>query len=186
MAFATSRAAERPWHHPAVRCFLAAATIMLACAAGAHAHVGGSHTGFHSRVSVIEPFLPGLLIQVLGGHERLSVTNLTEKRVAIFDGRGRQLVRIDPDETEVWHEPRIGSTEEPPEEEGLVRNWQIRGSADGAPFVIRGFLGYRPPEGAAAETVDDDLPTWVLVVAGGAGAFVLAAALAVPLLRRGG
>src|SRR5687767_6943698 len=100
---------------------LAVPVLMLACAAGAHAHGGGSHTGFQSRVSVIEPFVPGLVIQVLGGHERLSVANLTEKQVVIFDGRGGQLVRIDAGETEVWREPRIGSTEEPPEEERLVR-----------------------------------------------------------------
>jgi hypothetical protein len=172
-----------------MRRLLAVPVLVLACAAGAHAHGGGSHTGFQSRVSVIEPFLPGLVIQVLGGHERLSVANLTEKQVVIFDRRGRQLVRIEPGQTEVWSDPRIGSSEEPPEEERLVRNWQIRGSAQGDPFVIRGFLGYRPPEGAAdgaaPESADDGVPTWALVVAGGAGAFALAAALALPRLRRG-
>jgi hypothetical protein len=157
----------------------------LACAAGAHAHGGGQHTGFASQVSVIDPFLPGLLAQVLGGHERLSVTNLTDRTVVILDDRGEALVRIPPGETEVWAEPRIGATEEPPEEEGLVRNWRIPGTAGGEPFEILGFLGYRPPP-AAAGVDGGGLPTWAVVLAGAAGALVVAAAVAVPLVRRRG
>jgi hypothetical protein len=155
----------------------------LACATGAFAHGGDSHLGFASQVSVIEPFLPGLLVSVLGGHERLSVTNLTDETVVILDDREEPLVRISPGETEVWAEPRIGTTEEPPEEEGLVRNWRIPGTADGEPFAIRGFLGYRPPPGAA-EGNGGGLPTWAIVLAGVAGALVVAAAIAAPLLRR--
>jgi hypothetical protein len=170
-----------------VRPLLVVLALSLACAAGAHAHGGGEHTGFQARVSTIEPFIPGLLVTVLGGHEQLSVTNLTDNRVVILDEQGEPLVRVPSGETEVWDEPRIGATEEPPEREGLVRNWRIRGTADGEPFEIVGFLGYRPPpQEAAAESADDGLPTWALVLAGAGGAFVLAAALAVPLIRRGG
>jgi hypothetical protein len=165
---------------------LAALLLALGCAGSASAHPVGPHTGFQARVSVIEPFIPGLLVTVLGGHEQVSCTNLTDKRVIILDEQGEPLVRVPPGQTQVWDEPRIGATEEPPEEEGLVRNWRIRGTADGEPFEIVGFLGYRPPpHEAAAESADDGLPTWALVLAGAGGAFVLAAALAVPLRRRG-
>jgi hypothetical protein len=169
----------------AFTCGLAVAALLAA--ALAHAHGGGAHTGFQAAVSYIEPAHPGLLVRVLGGHERLSVANLTDKDVVILDERGQPFVRLAAGRTEVWAEPRIGATEEPPEREGLVRNWEIRGTADGEPFTIVGFLGYRAPtEEAAAEMAGEGLPTWAVVVAGAAGAVVLAAALAVPLLRRSG
>jgi hypothetical protein len=130
---------------------LAAASATLTYAGSAWGHEGGPHAGFASRVSVIEPFLPGLLIHVVGGHERLSLANLTDKKIVILDDRGKPLVRIGPGKTETWTEPRVGATEEPPEEEGLVRNWRIEGTADGEPFEILGFLGYRPPAGSTEE-----------------------------------
>jgi hypothetical protein len=163
---------------------LLAALLALACATGAHAHGGGGHSGFAARVSTIEPFLPGLLVTVLGGHERLSVTNLTEKDVVILDDRAQPLVRIAPGKTEVWEEPRIGATEEPPEREGLVRKWSIRGTADGEPFEIVGFLGYRPPAGEPGQERGSGLPAWAIALAGAAGALVLAAAIVLPLRRR--
>jgi hypothetical protein len=171
-----------------VRVWLVGAAVALVWAGDAWAHGGGAHTGFQARVSVIEPFIPGLLVTVLGGHERLSVTNLTEKQVVILDDRGGPFVRVTPGETEVWDEPRIGAMEEPPEEEGLVRNWQIPGTADGEPFAIRGFLGYRPPPPPepAAESPGSGLPTWAVVLAGVAGALVIGAAVAIPLARREG
>jgi hypothetical protein len=148
------------------------------------AHDGGTHTGFASKVSTIEPFLPGLIVQVVGGHERLSVANLTGKDVVILDGEGRPLVRIPPGETKVWTEPRVGATEEPPEREGLVRNWRIEGTADGEPFEIVGFLGYRPPAGEPAKDDGSGLPAWAIALAAAGGTLVLVAALALPLLRR--
>jgi hypothetical protein len=165
----------------AFTCGLAVAALLAA--APVHAHGGGAHTGFQARVSTIEPFLPGLLVQVLGGHERLSVTNLTEKQVVILDDGGEPFLRIAPGETEVWDEPRIGATEDPPERDGLVRNWRIRGTADGVPFEIVGFLGYRPPPGGPVKEDGSGLPAWAIVLAAAAGAVVLAAAT-VPLLRR--
>jgi hypothetical protein len=160
---------------------LAAVSAALVCAGSAQAHEGGPHSGFASRVSVIEPFIPGLLVQVVGGHEGLSVANLTDKTIVILDERGKPLVRIGPGRTEVWTEPRVGATEEPPAEEGLVRNWRIRGTADGEPFQIRGFLGYRPPAGST----DDDgggLIAYAIVLAVGA---LAVGALVALRLRRG-
>jgi hypothetical protein len=163
-----------------MRALVVVTVLSLAGAAGAHAHEGGPHTGFAARVSVIEPFLPGLLVQVTGGHERLSVANLTDKTVVILDDRGRPFVRIPPGKTRVWAEPRIGATEEPPEKEGLVRNWRIRGTADGEPFQMRGFLGYRP-EGRQNDD-SGGLAAFAIVLA--AGLLTLGALVAVRLSRR--
>jgi hypothetical protein len=154
----------------------------LVTGGSAGAHETGSHTGFLSTVSYIEPPLPGLLVRVIGGHERLSVANLTEKNVIILDGQGGPLVRIAPHRTEVWSEPRVGSEDAPPEQEGFVRNWHIRGTADGEPFAIVGFLGYRPPPGTSRG--NGGLPTWAVVLLGAGGALVLVGALAVPFLLR--
>jgi hypothetical protein len=154
---------------------LGASAVAVACAGAASAHEGGAHTGFAARVSVIEPFLPGLIVTVVGGHERLSVSNLTDKRIVILGDRGEPFVRIGPGKTEVWTEPRIGANAEPPEEEGLVRNWRIRATADGEPFRIDGFLGYRPPPGAGAEEDGDEgFGLAALAVFGGIGVLLLA------------
>ncbi len=161
---------------------LAASLAALALAAGASAHPTGTHVGFVSTVSGIEPQLPGLLVTVIGGHERLSVRNLTQKRVVVLDESDRPAVELAPGESGSWSDPRIGSSEPPPDEEGLVRRWRIRGTADGEPFEIAGFLGYRPPPAAEGA----GLPAWAVVLAGGAGALALAAALALPLRRREG
>jgi hypothetical protein len=147
------------------------------------AHETGTHLGFISTVSTIEPPLHGLLVRVIGGHEHVSVTNLTDKSIVIFDAEGDPLVRIAPRETEVWREPRVGATDEPPEREGLVRNWRISGTSDGEAFEILGFLGYRPPPGGPVEEDGSGLPAWAIVLVVAAGALVLAAA-SVPLLRR--
>jgi hypothetical protein len=154
-------------------------TLVLA-ASSARAHATGSHAGFQSTVSYVEPQLPGLLVRVLGGHERLSVRNWTRKEIVILDERGRPIVRLAPGESRAWIEPRIGSAGPPPDRERLVRNWRIRGRADGRPFAIVGFLGYRP---LSSDTDADDVPAWVVVVAVGTGVLA-AAALALPVLRR--
>ena len=160
---------------------LVAAALLTATAA--RAHPTGPHTGFQSTVSYIEPQLPGLLVRVLGGHVQLSVENLTQKNVVILDERGQPVVRIPPGRTRIWNEPRIGSAEPPPERGGLVRNWRIEGTADGRPFAIVGFLGYRPP---ASESKDDGVPMWAIVFGAGATVLIVAAALALPFWRREG
>jgi hypothetical protein len=148
------------------------------------AHPTGSHTGFVSTVSGIEPPQLGLLVQVLGGHERLSVHNLTRKTVVIFDADGGEALRLAPGDSGSVADPRIGSTGPPPDEGEFVRNWRIPGEADGEPFEIAGFLGYRAP--GARDESDGGLPRWAIVLAAAGGAIVLAAALALPLLRREG
>jgi len=168
-----------------VRPLFAVLALSLTCTAGAHAHGGGAHTGFVSTVSGIEPPQLGLLVQVLGGHERLSLRNLTQKTVVVLDEDGVEALRLAPGESGSVADPRIGSTGPPPEEGEFVRNWRIPGEADGAPFEIVGFLGYRPPPGAQDES-DSGLPVWAIVLAAAGGALVVAAALALPLRRREG
>ena len=150
--------------------------VALACGAEARAHTGGSHTGFVATVSGIEPPQLGLLVRVLGGHERLSVQNLTRTTVR-FEEAG---IVLAPGESAAWPEPRIAPSE-PPRREGLILRWRIPGSADGEPFAIVGFLGYAGPL-----EQDEGLPRWAIALAGAAGAGMVAAALALPLRRREG
>ena len=162
---------------------LAALVAALLAAPIGHAHPTGSHTGFVSTVSRIEPPQLGLLVRVLGGHEELSVRNLTRKTVVIFDQDGDEALRLAPGRSGSVADPRIGSTGPPPQEGEFVRDWRIPGEADGQPFEIVGFLGYRAPAGTQDET-DSGLPRWAIVLAAAGGAVVLAGALALPLLRR--
>jgi hypothetical protein len=166
----------------AVAAVAVALALLLGPTTAALAHGTGAHAGFVSVVSTIDPPLPGLLVRVIGGHEQLSVTNLTGKSIVIFDAQNQPLVRVAPGETEVWREPRVGATQEPPQREGLVRNWRIRGTADDEPFVIVGFLGYRPPPGAADE--DEGVPGWAVALLVAGGLVVLTASAAAPLLLR--
>lgn len=160
--------------------------IVLACAASASAHPTGTYSGFVSTVSGIEPPQPGLLVAVLGGHERLSVRNLTQKTVVVFDEHDRQVARLAPGQAGSWADPRISHTGPPPEREGLVKEWRIPGEADGEAIAIVGFLGYRPPPDVTAPEEDNALPTGALALAIAGGALVLAAVLALPLRRRKG
>jgi hypothetical protein len=155
----------------------------LATGGPAAAHGTGSHTGFVSTVSGIHPPQPGLIVSVYGGHEQLSIRNLTRGSVAILGENGEPVLRLEPGKAGALADPRIGSTGPPPEEGEFVKDWRIAGTADGTPFEIVGFLGYRPPPGATAGG-DDGLPGWAIAVAVVGGTLVLGAALALPLWLR--
>ena len=167
------------------RSLLALLLVALLVTPIGYAHPTGSHTGFVSTVSGIEPPQLGLLVQVLGGHERLSLRNLTRKTVVIFDEDGGEELRLAPGDSGSVADPRVGSTGPPPDEGEFVRNWRIPGEAGGEAFEIAGFLGYRAPPGAQDES-GGGLPRWAIVLAAAGGAIVLAGALALPLLRREG
>jgi hypothetical protein len=109
--------------------------------------------GFVSTVSYVEPQVPGLLIRVIGGHERLSMRNLTQKPIVIFGADGRPTLRLEPGDAGAVADARIGATGPPPDQgEGeFVKNWRIAGEAGGEPFAIVGFLGYRGAERAEQE-----------------------------------
>jgi hypothetical protein len=165
---------------------LLAALALLSAGAG-HAHTTGIHTGFVATISGVDPPLPGLLVRVVAGHERLSVQNWTEKTVVLFDEQGAVAARLAPGEGRAWADPRIGWEGPPPEGETRLRNWRIEGEADGERFAIEGFLGYRPP--AAATDIprgDSGWPAWATVAVVVGGGLLAAVALALPLARRKG
>jgi hypothetical protein len=163
-----------------VRALVAATALALVCAANGHAHGGGSHTGFVATVSYVEPPQLGLLVRVLGGHERLSISNLTQETVEILGEDGQPALRLAPGESGAIADPRVGSTGPPPSSGEFVKDWRIPGRADGEPFQIVGFLGYR-----SAQPAEDEggwpVPAWAIALVGGVA---VAAALALPLLVR--
>ena len=168
---------------------LAAVLLALLAAGAAHAHTTGIHTGFVSTVSGIDPPLPGLLVRVIAGHERLSVQNWTEKTIVVYDEHGGVAARLAPGEGHAWADPRIDWEGPPPEGETRLRDWRMEGEADGERFAIAGFLGYRPPEAAAEEDVAVGGAWWrgwatAAVLVG--GVVLAAVALALPLVRRKG
>jgi len=150
-----------------------ALVFALACAvvAEAGAHGTGGHTGFVATVSYVEPPLPGLVVRVIGGHERISVQNLTRETVVLFAADGTVAARLARGEAAQWADRRVGATGPPPDRGEFVRNWRIRGEADGRPFAIHGFLGYRPPPRAE----DESFLRWSAAVAGVVGVAALAA-----------
>jgi hypothetical protein len=173
----------------------ALATLVLPSVAAAHGT--GHQAGFISTVSSIQPPVPGLFLSVVGRDQLLSVRNWSGKPVVLLDGNGHSFLRFAANRVErrqgqrwrtvkvgtsyAWHEPRIHTTGPPPKTDGLVRNWQIRGSADGKAFVIDGFLGYRAPAG----TSDGNGAQWAVPVAVAAGAIALAALALTHRRRRG-
>lgn len=168
-----------------MRTFLATVVLVLACTAVAEAHDGGRHTGFVATVSGIEPQLPGLLVSVAGSHERLAFRNLTSKRVVLFGEDGKPSLRLAPGRSGSVSDARIGSAGPPPVRGEFVKDWRIPGTADGEPFEIVGFLGYRPPPGAEHDG-GVGLPAWGVALAAGMGALVVVTALALPRRRRKG
>ena len=171
-----------------MRRVLATVLLALLAAGAAHAHTTGIHTGFVSTVSGIDPPLPGLLVRVVAGHERLSVQNWTERTVVLYDEDGGVAARLAPGEGHAWADPRIDWEGPPPGGETRLRDWRIEGEADGERFAIAGFLGYRPPEAAAEEEAAGGAgwPGWATAAVLVGGGVLAAVALALPLVRRKG
>jgi len=173
-----------------MRRVLATVLLALLAAGAAHAHTTGIHTGFVSTVSGVDPPLPGLLVRVVAGHERLSVQNWTQKTVVLYDEDGGVAARLAPGEGHAWPDPRIDWEGPPPEGETRLRDWRIEGEADGELFAIVGFLGYRPPEAAAerdeAPAAGSGWPGWATAAVVVGGGILAAVALALPLVRRKG
>ena len=156
--------------------------LSLAVSGAASAH-GTHYEGYVSVVERIVPMHPGLLVDVVGRNERIAVRNLTRSNVVFFDANGKRIVTIAPGDAGTWHEPRIHEAGPPPEQSGLIRRWQLRGAADGRPFVVKGFLGYAVPSAQAASSGDEWTSPGRLAALTGLGVMALAA-LALPLFMR--
>jgi len=126
---------------------LAVAVLALVCTGAAAAHGIGPHAGLDSTVVGTEPLLPGLLVTVVRAHEKLLVRNFTTEQVVLFDARGRPLARLASGERAEWADPRITWSGPVPTDPRKLKDWRIRGEADGKPFAIVGFPGHVPPAG---------------------------------------
>lgn len=156
--------------------------VALAAAPPALAHGGGRHVGYVSTISGLRPPQPGLLVEVVGGHESLAIRNWTPETIVLYDAGGGVALRLAPGARGNLADPRIGSTDPPPDREQFVRDWRIEGEAGGERFAILGFLGYRPP----ADEGGGGVPRWAVAAAAVLGVLAVAAALALPLRRREG
>lgn len=181
-----------------MRALLATIALSLLLPAVAAAHGGGHRDGFLSTVSGIDPAVPGLLATVVGGDQLLSVRNWSGKTVVLHGPDGRPFMRFSENRVErreangwellrrgtsyAYHDPRLHYVGRLPESSGVVRNWHVRGTADGEQFAIDGFLGYRAP---VEEAEAEGTPAWVPAVAVGLSVIALAA-LALTLRSRRG
>ena len=152
--------------------------------------------GYVSSVTSIEPNVLGLQATVVG--DQLVVRNWSTKAVTILGPNGRPYLRfgrggvfanqgfgwkrVSGGTSFTWHDPRVRWTgRQPPEavqrhpdRAHVLRNWRVRGSAAGKPFVIRGLLGYAPPPGAAKADSRSWTPWLAVALAGAAAAAGLA------------
>jgi hypothetical protein len=175
-----------------------ACALALACPAASAAHGTGHADGFRSTVSGIGPAVPGLLVSVVGGDQLLSIRNWSGRSVTLLAADGRPFLRFSANRVErradgrwelvkqgssyAFHDSRIHVVGPPPDRSGFVRDWRVRGIADGRPFVIEGFLGYQAP---AAPADADGLPAWAPVAAAGVGVLAVAALALAHRRRRG-
>ena len=169
--------------------------VALAWAGTSWGHGDDAVEGFRSTVSGIRPAVPGLLVRVLEG-DTLSVRNWSGKSVivtgpdddplfrfernAVYRRNGEAWRLVKRGSSHAWHDRRVHMAGPAPLRSGFVSRFAIGGTADGAPFVIAGFIGYRAP---ATEEREAGLPAWAVVSVVVLGA-VLLAALALPLLVR--
>ena len=170
--------------------FLAA--LGLAGDASGHGRTGRS--GYVSTVSALVPPVLGVSVNVLGGDDRLRLSNYSGKTVVVLGYRGEPLLRFAKDgvfrnarspatvaplwrrvahgASFDWHDRRIHwpateppqAVQEDPGRAHLILNWRVPARADGRPFAITGFLGYVP-----ARPAEHGGRGWVLPLAGGGG-----------------
>jgi hypothetical protein len=181
-----------------------ACALALAGAAGAHGP--RNPPGFISTVAEIDPPVLGLTARILDGDRLLALRNWSGKTVVVLDRRGAPLLRLDErgvfrrrgdswrlvkqGTSHAFHDPRVhwsrpdppASVRDNPDAPQKIGDWRVRGTADGRPFAIVGFLGWVPGD-AAATADDDELPAWVVPAAVAAGVVAMLG-LALPLVRR--
>jgi hypothetical protein len=154
---------------------------------------GSGGSGYISTFADLKPAVPGIFVSVLGGAHQLQVANYSGKRVEVFADdifKEARWVEIRQGTSFTWHERRIrwvGSSPPPvvqasPNEDHRIREWKVPGRIAGRPFLIEGFLGYRPSPAASAS---EGRSTWTIALAAvGGAALVVVALLGTRRLRR--
>ena len=176
----------------------------LALAGDASGHGRTGQTGYVSTFSALVPPVLGVSVNVLGGDDRLRLSNYSGKTVVVLGYRGEPFIRfgqegvfrnarspatgpprwrrVGPGTSYDWHDRRIHwpASEPPravsdqPDKPHLIFNWRVPARADGKAFAITGFLGYVPPKDGAGGGRD-----WGLPLAAGAAGLALMALLLV-------
>ncbi len=177
-----------------MRWLLTALAVTLATVAAASAHGpedGG--TGYVSTVSGLRPNVVGVFVTVLGGDDRLQLTNYSGALVEVLADIGLLRPRwltIAPGRSRAWHEHRIHwegeqpppAVQRDPAHDHRIVSWRVPARADGKPFVIKGFLGYRP--GVSAHRASRP-PAWgIALLATGLAVAAAAAGLGARRVRR--
>jgi hypothetical protein len=168
-----------------MRRVLAALAVAAVLAPAALAH-GPTTTksGYVSTVAGLRPNVVGVTATILGSDQQLQVTNYSGKTVEVLDARHRPMyrfatkgiyqklggrwVRIAAGSSYAWHDSRIRWTrskpprvvQDEPGAEHRILSWRVPARADGEPFAIEGFLGYRPALGSDG----DGVPAWEIAL----------------------
>jgi hypothetical protein len=194
-----------------LRAGLVTLLALLAAVPVASAHpLGQQHGGYRATVSNVQPPVLGLQVAVLGGDQRLRISNLTGKTILIVGPEGDPFLRFTTEAvyrfepvtsrwhqvalgtTYVWAEPRISWTEESPPagvaaapgETHLIREWSVPGRVGGRPIQIRGFLSWAPHTGGSASAADSAAGRAFLIAFGLTALAILAATVLYAARRR--
>jgi len=181
------------------------AALALVAAAPAYAHGPTStKSGYVSTVAGLRPNVVGVTATILGSDQQLQLTNYSGKTVEVLDPQRKpmfrfaadgiyrrldaQWIRVGAGSSYAWHDTRIRWTgadpppvvRQQPDAEHRIFAWHVPATANGEPFVIDGFLGYRPALGAK----DDGMPAWQLALIAAGAAVVLGLGARRALARR--
>ena len=164
-----------------MRAWAAALLVVLVVPSAAAAHpTGPSHGGYVAAISSVAPPVFGVEVAILGGDQRLSLTNRSEKTVVILNAAGRPFLRfadqtvhqydavarewkrVATGTTYDWAEPRISWNDDAqppavaaaPTQAHVIQDWAIPGRADGVPFEIKGILSWAPHAAGPGPAVD--------------------------------
>jgi hypothetical protein len=194
-----------------VRAWAAALLVVLVVPSAASAHpTGPSHGGYVATISSVTPPVLGVQVAVLGGDQRLRLSNVSEKTIVILNAAGRPFLRfanhavhqydavvrewkqVATGTTYDWAEPRISWNEDSrppvvvadPTQAHVIHEWAIPGRADGVPFEIKGFLSWAPHAIGSDAAVDAARGRAFLIAFGLTAAAILAGGLLYVSRRR--
>jgi hypothetical protein len=182
-----------------------AIALALIATPAAYAHgPTASKPGYVSTVAGLRPNVVGVTARILGSDQQIQITNYSGKTVDVLDAQRKpiyrfaqagifqmldgQWVRIGAGSSYAWHDGRIRWTpktpppvvQQEPNKEHRVFAWHIPALANGDPFTIDGFLGYRPALGEE----DGGLPAWGIALIAAGATVVLGAGARRVLTRR--